>query len=735
MIMSLLQMSISGAIMILAVIVIRALAINRLPKKTFIALWGIVLLRLLVPFNVPSPLSVYSIVNNHVSSPQEITGMQTTTDFSVFSVITVPTTEGSLQKQAVARISPYIIVWGIGMIICALFFIISYFKCRREFRESLPIKNDFLKTWIAEHKLARTIKIRQSSYISAPLTYGIFKPVILMPKNTKWEDMQQIKYILTHELIHIRRFDAATKLFLTAALCVHWFNPLVWGMYLLFNRDMELSCDEAVVRSFGSTTKSAYARTLISMEEKKNTLTPLCNNFSKNAIEERITAIMKMKKNSVLVVLAAIVLIIGVTAAFATSAAAFEKSLSAIPNTNFSQEEYDQLFTLHFDGYEKMTVAEYQKKVWEIRDTPEFMELLERFNQDTQLYDMRYTNDTASFLFNTLIPLTAEQWQTWNFGGYTQMPNGDVQGDPAMLEYQVSLTVLDAARLSVGEYEQARQGVMDGLQTFLQEKSNAELQDERGMNTAILAEIEALKSKWETSFLQITVEYNFTPLSIYESPSDLVPNNDIEETRPVSYGTEADYQSLLKLKTADYQNQTVSVFNAALLEWANEDYDRNDRINVDRAWNDFQVVLTDEERAFVTLTALASGVENAKLVQSDYTGREKEDPILGNFNLTKEINDNNRTAWANLFYQLTYHISDENKLTIGERDSALAGVINDIEQYWEDTSIDELLTMTSDDILKELKAIAANYSSQLIEFSFRDNSIHFECMSESISQD
>jgi len=108
---------------------------------------------------------------------------------------------------------------------------------------------------------------------------------------------------------------------LIAVLCVHWFNPLVWAMYILANRDIELSCDEAVVRLFGENTRAAYARTLISMEETRSGLTPLCNNFNKNAIEERITAIMKMKKTSMFSLVLAVALIVGVTTGFATSAA------------------------------------------------------------------------------------------------------------------------------------------------------------------------------------------------------------------------------------------------------------------------------------------------------------------------------------------------------------------------------------------------------------------------------
>lgn len=164
------------------------------------------------------------------------------------------------------------------------------------------------------------MQIRQSDRIKTPLTYGIFRPVVLLPKTTDWTDKTQLRYILTHEFVHIQRFDTLTKLLLTSALCIHWFNPLVWVMYVLTNRDIELSCDETVVQAFGETTKSAYAMTLIGLEERKNRLTLLCNNFSQNAIEERIVSIMKMKKTSLIGMILALVLVIGIPIVFATSA-------------------------------------------------------------------------------------------------------------------------------------------------------------------------------------------------------------------------------------------------------------------------------------------------------------------------------------------------------------------------------------------------------------------------------
>ena len=317
--MSLLHMSFAGAVMILAIIVIRALAINLLPKKTFLALWGIAVMRLLLPFSLPSAFSVYSLIDDHIPMtapakvPQAFEVLPAETNGQMF---TMP----SGISNTASPVSVWTTIWGVGALICALVFATAYWKCRQEFQTSLPVDNDFIRDWLSSHRLKRVISVRQSSRFSVPLTYGVFRPVILMPTSTDWENTKSLQYVLTHEYVHIRRFDSITKLVLITALCVHWFNPLVWAMYVLANRDIELSCDEAVVRLFGENTKAAYARSLISMEETRSGLTPLCNNFNKNAIEERITAIMKIKKTSIFSLALAVALIVGVTTVFATSA-------------------------------------------------------------------------------------------------------------------------------------------------------------------------------------------------------------------------------------------------------------------------------------------------------------------------------------------------------------------------------------------------------------------------------
>jgi beta-lactamase regulating signal transducer with metallopeptidase domain len=285
-----------------------------------LALWSITIVRLSIPFSLPSMFSVYSLFGK---STQLIDVADNT---AAVLVPNVPTEQVTAMAEAVTEtatsISVWLVIWAVGVLVCALFFGFTYWKCLREFQTSLPVENDFTKRWLTEHPLKRHIAIRRSDCISAPLTFGIFHPVILMPKVTDWNDETALQYILTHEYVHIRRFDTITKLVLIVTLCVHWFNPLVWVMYVLANRDLELSCDESVICLFGENTKSAYARTLISMEETRSRLRPLCNNFSKNAIEERIVVIMKMKKISLAAMLAAAILVVGVGTVFATSAKA-----------------------------------------------------------------------------------------------------------------------------------------------------------------------------------------------------------------------------------------------------------------------------------------------------------------------------------------------------------------------------------------------------------------------------
>lgn len=317
--MDLLQMSVSGGVLILFIVAIRALAIHRLPKTTFLVLWMITALRLLLPFSIPLPfnipigLDVFSDVIQELPSGNIGLPLQGGR-FSPYD------TGAATPNPATEHLSASMILWLVGVLLLILYFSISYVRSMRKFRMSIPDNAPYIREWLNTHQIVRPIEVRSSDLISSPLTYGILRPVILLPKKLDRNDQAVLKYVLTHEYIHIRRFDAITKILFASVLCIHWFNPLVWVMYVLANRDMELSCDAQVIRIMGERNRSSYAMMLIGMEETRSGISALCSHFSKNAITERIEAIMKFKKTSTVACALALVMVVGATTAFAASA-------------------------------------------------------------------------------------------------------------------------------------------------------------------------------------------------------------------------------------------------------------------------------------------------------------------------------------------------------------------------------------------------------------------------------
>ncbi|WNS46223.1 M56 family metallopeptidase [Paenibacillus sp. MMS20-IR301] len=319
--MTILDKSISAAVMIIAVAAIRSLVLYKLPRTTFVALWGIVMIHLFNPFSFTSRFSVYAGVD---LLKQAVAGagadgtapLSPSGDHAAQAIVRLT----GIETQA-ASVSVFQVIWLSGVLIFGVLFITLYLKCRRKFATSLPVADDAAAFWLKEYPARRSVDIRQSDKIISPLTYGIFRPVVLLPKAMDWSNEAQLRHILAHEFAHIRRFDALTKLLLAFTLAVYWFNPLVWLMVVLAGRDIELSCDEAVVKGLDAPAKTAYAMTLIGMEEKKSALTLLFNNFSKHSIEERIVSVMKMKKTTVMGMTAALALIIAVPAVFAAEAA------------------------------------------------------------------------------------------------------------------------------------------------------------------------------------------------------------------------------------------------------------------------------------------------------------------------------------------------------------------------------------------------------------------------------
>ncbi|MGO0881576.1 M56 family metallopeptidase [Clostridioides difficile] len=319
----LLEMSVTSGVLILIVIFIRACLFKKLPKKVFVLLWLVVLFKLLVPVSLNSTFSIYSIIESNFDAQL---GNTSAVDYSIKKTNNSMSKNNfgdskalfNLENFTVLEISS-ILTFGIS-IIFIMFLCFKYIRMINLFKTSIHIKNhEFIKKWAYDNRCLRKFFVCISEFTKTPLTTGILKPNIILPKQMDYSNNQTLNFVLTHELVHINRFDNILKLFMLVALAVHWFNPLVWIMLFLLNKDIEFSCDEKVMSIVGEEYRADYATALISLAEEHNTFPmTLYNGFGKTKIEERIVNVMKFKKSTYITFLVSAVLICGTSVVFAT---------------------------------------------------------------------------------------------------------------------------------------------------------------------------------------------------------------------------------------------------------------------------------------------------------------------------------------------------------------------------------------------------------------------------------
>ena len=338
--MSLLQMSASGGVLVLAVALLRALTLRVLPKRTFLVLWAIVLARLLIPFapifrvSLPAPdfpTEREQRVENAVSpAVRDADPMPSSRARTGGNATENPPPAYRPQTRAQTQSAAYWlrIVWAAGALTAGTFFVVLYAAGYRKFRQAFPVAHDAARAWMKTHPLRRKFAVKSFGGLDSPMTYGVFRPVILVPGAASWWNGPEARFALEHEYIHMRRFDAAFKFALALALTVHWFNPMVWGLYALANRDMELSCDEEALDRLGGTERAAYACALLAEEERRRKTPAPFAAFGTNATKERIVEIMKYRKKSPFSVIAAVLLTLTLAACAATGTGTKEQGVN-----------------------------------------------------------------------------------------------------------------------------------------------------------------------------------------------------------------------------------------------------------------------------------------------------------------------------------------------------------------------------------------------------------------------
>lgn len=306
-----LNMSLTGSVIILVVMAAR-LFLKKAPKIYSYALWSVVLFRLLCPVSMTAPVSLLQWLQPQV----EVTtaGTSTVTYLPVTYVYsdTAPEESKALpEAPAQITVEPErtvdftllaAYVWAAGVGVMVLYSLAQYLRLRCQLIGAVVYRGE---VYLADH-------------ISSPFALGVFRPRVYLPSDTP---VKERRYIIAHERHHIRRGDHIIKLVAYGALCIHWFNPLAWVAFTLAGKDMEMSCDEAVIKKLGSHIRADYSASLLRLATGRRIIagTPLA--FGEGDTKGRVINMAKWKKPRLWVSIVCVILCVAVLAACAVNPA------------------------------------------------------------------------------------------------------------------------------------------------------------------------------------------------------------------------------------------------------------------------------------------------------------------------------------------------------------------------------------------------------------------------------
>lgn len=276
-----LNMSFTASFAIIFVLFAR-LVLKRLPKALSYTLWAVVLFRLICPFSFESVFSLLPAKTNPISKdiiyapfPAIDTGISAI-NHAVNSSLPAATPASSINPL---QIWVFIgsMVWLLGIAVLLFYSIVSLLKLQNRLKNAIYKRDNI---YLTEH-------------LETPFVMGIIRPKIYLPISLKGEEK---RYILLHEQMHIKRFDHVVKILSFFVLCLHWFNPLVWLAFFISGRDMEMSCDEAVIKQLGNDVKKDYSTSLLTLATGRHIIggTPLA--FGEGDTKERIKNVLSYKK-------------------------------------------------------------------------------------------------------------------------------------------------------------------------------------------------------------------------------------------------------------------------------------------------------------------------------------------------------------------------------------------------------------------------------------------------------
>lgn len=366
-----------------------------------------------------------------------------------------------------------------------------------------------------------------------------------------------------------------------------------------------------------------------------------------------------------------------------------------------------ELLAFRFDDYENLSISEYRKKVFDViaQNENEYLSLLESVSSNSEIQEVRYTDENAYFIANILIPTIAEKWNTWRF-------HNSSTGDYYSAEYSIYYTILNADNITMGERNEAICSIMDAVQETLDSRTAKQLSDEAGTQTALNIKIKELVKEYTTDSFQIEAELLYRTDAV--TPPEITGEHaSVEERGDV--GTEEDYQLLLSLKTDGYENKSVSDFLQSYVELAQTPgfEDAYARVSRDISYNDIHAAVTNDEMNFLKVTLEAASQEFIAKYQND-----NELSAL-HYRIEKQISETVKGKDISVFellidYNIMYSILNDTELTVGERDASLLAVKNGVEYFVDSRTVDELANGKSA-LETEIEKLEQQYSNSKMQ--------------------
>ena len=359
----LVNLSISASWLILAVLVLRVV-LKKAPKWVMPLLWGVVALRLVCLFSIESALS---LIPSAETIPSEIvteTREPVLYEQATLDIVTNPTLPsaaevpvGVSRQQAQVDFNIYSVLWLAGMAALLVHALVSAGKLKRKLATAILLRDN----------------IYESEFVDSPFVFGVVKPNIYLPMHM---DEGTAAYVIAHERAHLARRDHWWKVLGYLVLALHWFNPLVWVAYILFCRDIELACDEKVVRGLDGAARADYSQALLSCAAPKRAVAACPLAFGEGNIKMRVKSALHYKKPAFWVAAAAVLAVVIVAVCFLTNPRSERGSLVWAQKLNAADVASIELYV----------PAEGEARQYKKLDTEEMAQAVELINSSRGTY-------------------------------------------------------------------------------------------------------------------------------------------------------------------------------------------------------------------------------------------------------------------------------------------------------------------------------------------------------------